>query len=63
MPLLQELYIKQPMAKQLTRVPRVRELESSFPKDRWSNLTQRCKRFATASTYTQVAALPWRYDA
>jgi len=24
--------------------------------------TQRCKRFATASTFTQVAVLPWRYD-
>jgi len=32
------------------------------PKDR-PNLTQRCKRFATASTSTQVAVLPWRYDA
>jgi len=28
-----------------------------------SNLTQRCKRFATASTTTQAAVLPWRYDA
>jgi len=26
------------------------------------NLTQRCKRFATVSTSTQVAVLPWRYD-
>jgi len=24
--------------------------------------TQRCKQFATASTSTQVAVLPWRYD-
>jgi len=35
--------------------------ESSNPKG-WPNLTQRCKRFATASTSTQVAVLPWRYD-
>jgi len=27
------------------------------------NITQRCKRFSTASTSTQVAVLPWRYDA
>jgi len=27
------------------------------------NLTQLCKRFATASTYTQVTVLPSRYDA
>jgi len=27
------------------------------------NLTQRCKWFATAATYTQVAVLLWRYDA
>jgi len=27
------------------------------------NLTQRCKRFVTASTSTQVAVLPWCYDA
>jgi len=27
-----------------------------------SNLAQRCKRFATASTSTQVAVLSWRYD-
>jgi len=26
------------------------------------NLTQSCKRFATASTSTQVAVLPRRYD-
>jgi len=38
------------------------EIESSNPKDR-PNLTQRCKRFATALTSTQVAVLPWRYDA
>jgi len=29
----------------------------------WPNLTQRCKRFTTASTSTQVAVLRWRYDA
>jgi len=46
----------------LTCVPRVRKVESSFPKDR-PNLTQHCKRFAIASTSTQVAVLPWRYDA
>jgi len=28
----------------------------------WSNFTQRCKQFATSSTSTQVALLPWRYD-
>jgi len=51
------------MAERLTRVPRVREVESLFPKDRPS-LTQRCKRFANASTSTQVAVLSlWRYDA
>jgi len=49
------------MAEPLTRVPRVREVESSNPKGR-PNLTQHCKRFATASTFTQVAVLPWRYD-
>jgi len=46
----------------LTRVPRVRVVESSNPKGR-PNLTQRCKRFATASTSTQVAVLSWHYDA
>jgi len=49
-------------AEQLTREPCVREIESSNPKGR-PNLTQRCKRFAIASTSTQVAMLPWRYDA
>jgi len=44
------------------RVTRVREVESSFPKGR-SNLSQRCKRFAIASTSPQVAVFPWRYDA
>jgi len=43
-------------------VTRVLEVESSNPKGR-PNLTQRCNRFATASTSTQVAVLPWRYDA
>jgi len=28
-----------------------------------SNLTQRCKRFTTASTSRQVAVLPWHYIA
>jgi len=48
------------ITERLTRVPRVREVESSFPKGR-PNLAQRCKRFATASTSTQVAVLPFRY--
>jgi len=50
------------MIELLTRVPRVREVENSNPKG-WSNHTQRCKRFATDSTSTQVAVLPWRFDA
>jgi len=50
------------MTERITPVPRVREVESSFAKAR-PNLTQRYKRFATASTSTQVAVLPWRYDA
>jgi len=54
-------YGPHPMSERLTRIPRVREVESSNPKGR-RNLTQRCKRFATASTFTQVAVLPWRYD-
>jgi len=41
------------LAEGLTRVSRVREVEISNPKNR-PNLTQRCKRFATASTSTQV---------
>jgi len=45
-----------------SRVPRMREVQSSFPKGQ-PNLTQRCKRFTIASTSTQVAVLPWRYDA
>jgi len=40
----------------------VREFESLFPKG-LPNLTQCCKQFATASTSTQVAVLPWRSDA
>jgi len=39
----------------------MRVVKSSFPKGQ-PNLKQRCKRFATASTSTQVAVLPWRYD-
>jgi len=39
--------------KQLTREPRVREVESSDSKGR-PNLTQRCKRFATASITSGV---------
>jgi len=50
------------MAERLTSVPRVPEVESLIPKSR-PNLAQRCKRFPTASTSTQVAVLPWRYDA
>jgi len=42
-------------------VPRVREVWSSNPER--LNLTQRYKQFTTASTATQVAVLPWCYDA
>jgi len=49
------------MVEQLTRVPRVGRFGVQIP-DR-PNLTQRYKRFATASTSTQVAVLPWRYNA
>jgi len=48
-----------PTAERLTRVPRVKEVVSSNPIGR-PNLTQSCKRFATASTSTQVVVLPWR---
>jgi len=50
------------MVEQLTCVPRVRKVVSSNSKG-WPKHTQRCKRFAAASTSTQVAVLPWRYDA
>jgi len=50
------------MAERLTRVPREQEVENSFLKG-LPNLTQHCKRFTTASTSTQVAGMPWRYDA
>jgi len=50
------------MTERLTRVPHVRKVEKSNPKGR-PNLTQRCKRFAFASTSTQEAVLPWSYDA
>jgi len=40
----------------------MREVKSSFPKGR-PNLTQRFKWFATVSTSTLVAVLPWRFDA
>jgi len=43
------------MVEQLMRVPHVREIESSFPKD--GQILQCCKRFATASTFTQLAVL------
>jgi len=46
----------------LTRVPRVREVESLNPNGR-PNLRQRCKQFATVLTSTKVAVLPWRYNA
>jgi len=49
------------MAERLMRVPRVQEVLVKIPD--WPNLTQRCKRFVTVSTFTQVAVLPWRYDA
>jgi len=59
------------MAEELTRVPRVREVESSNPKG-WPDLrsllffvtfqkvTQRYKLFATASSSTQVAVFMTR---
>jgi len=47
------------MAKRLTLVPHVREVRIQGR----PNHTQRYKRFATASTSTKVAMLPWRYDA
>jgi len=50
------------LVERLTRVPRVRKVDSLNLKGR-PNLTQLCKRFATTSTSTQVAVLPWRYDA
>jgi len=56
------LHLTALMVEQLTRMPREREVESLNPKSR-SNLTQPCKQFVTASTSTQVAVLPWRYDA
>jgi len=49
------------VAKRLTRVSRVRKVENSNPNGR-PNATQRCKRFATASTSTQVAVLLWHGD-
>jgi len=49
------------MTERLTRVPRDRKSGVQIPE--WPNLTQRCKRFATASTCTQVTVLPWRYEA
>jgi len=50
------------IAEWFTRMPLVWEVESSFPKGQ-PNLTQRYKQFATASTSTQVAVMPWSYDA
>jgi len=50
------------MAELLTRVPRVRKVESLNPKA-GQNLIQLCKRFVTSLTSTQVAVLLWRYDA
>jgi len=44
----------------LTRVPRVREVWMSNPGPAKSYIA--LQRFATASTFTQVAVLPWRYD-
>jgi len=44
------------MDKRLTRVPHTGGLKFKF-RGR-PNLTQRCKRFATASTSTQIAVLP-----
>jgi len=45
----------------ITHVSCVREVWSSILYR--TNLTQNSKRFAVASTLTQVAVLPWRYDA
>jgi len=42
------------MAEQLTRVPRVREVERSNPKGR-PNLKQRCKRFASFNIYASTS--------
>jgi len=42
-------------------VPRVRGSKVRIPSR--PNLTQRCKRFTTASTSTKVATSPWRYIA
>jgi len=48
------------MAERLTRVNGKSRFQILGP----INLTQRCKRFAIASSSAEVAAvLPWRYDA
>jgi len=48
------------MAERLTRVPRVREVESSNPKGR-SNLIQRCKRLCCLGAMTRRWAPQTRY--
>jgi len=47
------------MSKRLTRVLVCRKSSIRIPGR--PNLTQRCKRYVTASTSTQVAVLPWCY--
>jgi len=49
------------MAERLTRGLMCERFGVQIPDQ--PNLTQHCKRFATASTSTNVAVLPWRYDA
>jgi len=49
------------MAERLSRVPRVREVWSSNPEPAKSYTA--LQRFVTDSISTQVAVLPWRYDA
>jgi len=44
------------MAERFTRVPRVRESGVQILEQ--LNLTQRCKRFSTALTSTQINVLP-----
>jgi len=49
------------MVEQLMRVPCVWEAKGRIPEK--SNLIRHCKPFATASKFTQVVILPWRYVA
>jgi len=45
------------MAKRFTRVPRVREVESSNPKR-----PAKLQTVTAVSTSTQIVVLPWRYN-